>query len=250
MNTETLVQLEAQLELQKKLMAERLDRRTRYIATRSHFPTKTAREVFEAVCAGAPWVKQYPKSNGVYNPRFMPDWARNGHYRFVENTDAGGLRWVGWADEIAPGRAIDHNGWFTDPRGEFSDEILRGAVWQLPARNGRAQYVHGYVDPHNDGAALVCFDIDEGDRGVCEYGKEDAAITAAYCADRVAELTAESEREYRLKEDAAQRAEELRGEAAELRESLCAEIKEQRARIAKLLDEARDVLDNPYQLLG
>src|SRR5690554_4252161 len=76
--------------------------------------------------------------------------------RWCEDTAAAGLRFVGFADELVQFGAIDHKGWYTDPDG--FGEVYRGAVWQLPARNGQCLYVAGFVDPCNEGAALIDFD--------------------------------------------------------------------------------------------
>jgi hypothetical protein len=85
--------------------------------------------------------------------------------------------------------------------------LMRGAVYQMPARKGRARYVpayregatgrHGWQDmagPH--GAFLALDDIREGD--ACEYPKEHygAHRDAAFTADSMAENAAESAREY------------------------------------------------------
>lgn len=124
--------------------------------------------------------------------------------RWVENAAETGLRFVGFADEVDKSNyayryGIDHKGWFTDDEGD-NGETLRGAVLQLPARNGRPQYLAAYADPNNDGA----FRVDLG-RGVivgelggsAEGASYDAtAREAARAADSFAEQAAESERGY------------------------------------------------------
>ena len=145
-----------------------------------------------------------------YNPK-----STRGNYRWIENAGRG-LRLVGFADEIY--RGIDHKGWYT--REDDMDETLRGIVYQLPARHGVEQYVHGYADPCNEGAAYLCFDLDDD--------KEQAARNA----DRVAEIFAEEQRDYNAAWDAGNRATELEREAAEQRAhilSLREEIKDARA---------------------
>lgn len=113
--------------------------------------------------------------------------------RWCEDTEDAGLRFVGFADELAP--RIKHKGWYTDPEG--FGEVYRGAVWQLPARNGECLYVAGFADPNNDGAALIDFEpfYDE--------------IEAAYRADETARIHAGHEREYQEKWQAAQRVRDL-----------------------------------------
>lgn len=99
--------------------------------------------------------------------------------RWIENVTSG-LRFKGYSDEVAT--RLRHKGWFTDNDG--MGEVLRGAVWQLPARDGQAQYVYGYADPCNHNCAYIVFNP-----VTCE-------IDAAYAGDRMAELAAEKEREY------------------------------------------------------
>lgn len=99
--------------------------------------------------------------------------------RWVENAGEG-LRFTGYCDQL--NRFIQHKGYYCD---EFGDSILRGVVYQLPARKGKTQYIAGYSDPDNEGAALLNFnDIydDEND--------------AARSADQFAEREAENQREY------------------------------------------------------
>ncbi len=99
--------------------------------------------------------------------------------RWIENASQG-LRFTGYCDKI--NRFIDHTGWFTN---EFQEEKLRGVVYQLPARKGKAQFIAGYTDPCNDDCARIDFNN--------IYDDENEAARAA---DRIAEKTAESEREY------------------------------------------------------
>ena len=101
--------------------------------------------------------------------------------RWIENI-ATGLRFVGFADEIAT--RISHRGWYTDNDFCNSDNVLRGAVYQLPAKDGKERFVAGYADPWNDNAARVEFDIISD------------KLDAAYRADHIAQQEAESAREY------------------------------------------------------
>lgn len=137
---------------------------------------------------------------------------------WIENTKSAGLRFVAYADELTN---IRHKGWFTNPN--FFDEVLRGAVWQLPARNGAARFVAGYVDPNNEGAAFVDLnDIHEA-RG---DNTEDAKRGAAYAADSLAERVAEREREYNEQWQAGARWADLGERLAELRRETLAFIAE------------------------
>src|SRR5690606_18409162 len=78
-------------------------------------------------------------------------------------------------------------------------DVYRGAVWQLPARNGQCLYVAGFADPCNKGAALIDFDPIYGTPG------DGSETEAAYRADEIARIHAEREREYQEKWQAAQR---------------------------------------------
>lgn len=109
--------------------------------------------------------------------------------QWVEEPGAIGLRFVGFADHIA---RINHKGWFTDE--DQMGGTLRGAVYQLPARNGRPRFMAGYQNSEDgtDGAALALREVFIGE----DSEDEDAKRDAAYRADRLAEIVAESERDY------------------------------------------------------
>lgn len=115
--------------------------------------------------------------------------------RWVEDLKAAGLRFVGYADELA---ALRHTGWYTEDGG-MSGESLRGVVLQLPGKGRRARYVAAYADPCNDGAYRVDVSrraLFEGEEGA-EGARYDAgARDAAMAADAFAEVNAERERDY------------------------------------------------------
>ena len=215
-----------------------------YKATRSHMPYLKAEAVLSAVRAKSPLVTRYSKFKHIWNPVFTPTGSHR-KCRWVENTDDAGLRFVGFADELI---RLNQTGWYAD---QWQDETYRGAVWQIPARNGCAQYLAGYVDSMNENAALLDMDIIIGTRGFhSTYGDhDDALIDAARDADSFAEHMAEESREFYLKDMAEQRAEELREEAKDLRSDLCDTITEQREKISALLSKAQNVLDEPWQLV-
>lgn len=123
--------------------------------------------------------------------------------RWFEGTADAGLRFIGWSDELPGGP--EHSGWFMR-EDDWDSETLRGGVWQLPGRKGRARLVYGYAvfesggrREMNPGSAAICVsDIleTEGPED-SEYIREsDAARDAARYADRVAELQAEESRDY------------------------------------------------------
>src|SRR5262245_61718619 len=101
-------------------------------------------------------------------------------YRWIENI---GTAWrkIGFADDLA--HSIQHTGWFTDDT--FQDETFRGIVYRLPSHNGKPVYFVGYADPWNDDAA----------RGEIRTDLDDNT-DAAHAADHVAEICAETAREY------------------------------------------------------
>ncbi len=126
--------------------------------------------------------------------------------RWIDNLESAGLRFVGFADKILD---LRHSGYFTNCHGD--GDVLRGAVYQLPARKGRVRYVPAYREgsqergrnwqdtagPH--GALLALGDIRLGDipapncfESCDESAKRDAAMTG----DSMAENAAESAREY------------------------------------------------------
>ncbi len=171
--------------------------------------------------------------------------------RWIEAPDLAGLRFVGFADEIAKRhgwtRTIDHKGWFADA---FQDSVMRGCVYQLPAdREGRPRYVPAYREggegrrgwsdqSGQDGAAVVFLaDIELGERGG-EEGEEAGGIDpglwqAAKIADSLAERAAEESREWAEASQAGFQYAEKLEEAAEERRAflaLRAEIKGEAAR--------------------
>lgn len=159
---------------------------------------------------GSAHVGQFaPVAHGAYNP------ATSDGYRWVESADDAGLRFVGFADELC--RSIDHKGWFTD---EFQDGTLRGVVYQLPARKGRALYVGGYADAWNKGAALLDFSrVEYGEIGGAEWADDgDAQKEAARIGDGMAETAAEDEREYQQAWQAGNEYADLGEEARSLRQ--------------------------------
>lgn len=126
-----------------------------------------------------------------YNPAFHPEHDKRATYRWIENV-SDGLREVGKASDIV---RLNHTAWFTD---NYQDETIYGIVYQLPARNGKPQYVPAVNDACNENCALVDFSsvTDE---------KEDAARWA----DSMAEYQAEASREDQAQEDAKQRLEDI-----------------------------------------
>ena len=152
--------------------------------------------------------------------------------RWAEDPSAAGLRFVGFADDIA-GRAIEHRGWYTDCDG--CGEVLRGAVYQLPGRKGRTRYLaayregsegkRGWTDMGYDGAAAIaCREVFEAERGDSDAyyhyrggDASEAAREAARRADSIAETVARDQREYNEAWQAARRWSDLADAIAEIR---------------------------------
>lgn len=165
---------------------------------------------------GASW----PWKRGAHNVTRQPDRPR---YAWVENTESAGLRFVDYCDQIAR-RSINHKGWFTTPDGMYFDDVYRGAVWQLPGRNGVARFVAGYVDPANKGAAFICLDIISDGRD-----HDSAKLSAALQADSIAEHDAEKERDYQEQWQAGFRWAELANDIAARRRALLDLLSEMKA---------------------
>lgn len=130
------------------------------------------------------------------------------HCRWIENPDAAGLRFEGYADDWS---CVDHNGWYCD---SFQDSIMRGVVYRLPSKGGVERFAYGYADPWQDGPAFLCFDL------------ADDSDTAARWADGFAEKAAEKERDYQEAADAGSRFNEAADEIAELRDETRTLIRE------------------------
>lgn len=139
--------------------------------------------------------------------------------RWIENTEAAGLRFVGWADDVG---GLRHTGWHCDDEGH---ETLRGGVWQMPGKAGAARLLYGYAEfggrgEMNPGSAALCVSdvVTVPMRG--EFGNLDeteGARDAARWADGLAESTADDRRDYNAAYQAGRKAAELDGEALELR---------------------------------
>lgn len=141
-------------------------------------------------------------------------------YRWTENPEAAGLRLVGRVEADCGGRngiwdKRESSGWYAD---EYQDGLCFGLVYQLPGRKGESRFVAGYAFSESDG---VCIDLSrvytepaawfepvhKSATGFTMGGywtwqdnprEMDAARDAAFSADSMARIAAESEREYRI----------------------------------------------------
>lgn len=114
--------------------------------------------------------------------------------RWIEKPSSVGFRFVGFADEVS--RGIDHTGWFTESDGYW--EVYRGAVYQLPARNGKPRYYAAYREGYDGkcGWGDSAYGSDYGAAGIDFSEIHDCPMEAARAADGLAETLAEKEREY------------------------------------------------------
>lgn len=191
---------------------------------------------------------RYPASYD-WNPAFSAYGSKA--MRWIEKPAACGLRFVGYAHKIAD---LRHTGWYVD---NDQHETVRGVVFQLPGRNGKPLFVAGYEDWNNgsaDNGGPVCLDFGDliegegveyvkprdGWSGYWTYefnpAEHDGARDAASRADRIAELMAESERDYQAAWQAGNRYAELGAEIESDRATVKALLAERRtARAAKLM---------------
>ncbi|WP_315764489.1 hypothetical protein [Bradyrhizobium sp. SZCCHNR2009] len=137
--------------------------------------------------------------------------------RWIERPADYGLRFVGNADDIAP-RTVRHTGWYCSDD-NWTGEKARGCVWQLPARNGRPQFVAALSTTDNDEGVIVAFDI------------TDDEATAAIWADGLAENYADNSRDYQRVYSARVRYDELADDISALRKDCLALIRELKPRL-------------------
>lgn len=152
--------------------------------------------------------------------------------RWVEDTRAAGLRFVGWSDELG---AASHSGWFTD---EFEERRLRGGVWQTPGSKGVSRLLYGYAEfegrdvETNPGSACLCVsdvvrqpmrDETDGDLSGSEGARD-----AARWGDSMAESVAEDERDYQETYRRGEAAAEAHDAAIEARRELLPLLAEMR----------------------
>lgn len=152
----------------------------------------------------------------IYNPEWTPDGTRE-RYRWIENASRG-LRIVGPAHEVAD--RLASRGWYMDPTGDYGrdgTDLAVGYVLQLPSREGLPLYVPAILDDVNPDCYVVDF-----------HNMHDDKVECARDADRMAELYAEREREYRIAQGAEDRIAESReaiGAARRAHTALAAEIR-------------------------
>lgn len=191
--------------------------------------------------ASSPWAKH------AGNPAMS-----KGRAMWIEKPSSMGLRFVGYADEFAK---LDYTGWFTN---DFGDAI-RGVVYQLPGRDGKARFVAAHDNADNgradsDGPAYVDFSQiiesdfeDEMCRALASMGRsywtperlkpgywaeaahESARKEAARAADEFTRVQAERERAYNTAWEAGSQWADAGAEIAEIRESIKADLATRKA---------------------
>lgn len=158
--------------------------------------------------------------------------------RWSDEPEAMGLRFVGWSDELAE-RGVTHSGWFLDA--EMQDEVARGCVYATPSRRGVPTYIEAVRIGSTDrqgrnwtdqvaGALLFPKASHKGTPGGYNHDASDdvGARSAAYGADREAQIYGEAESDYQARYRDGQRLAESLERAAELRASARASLAEVR----------------------
>ncbi len=190
-------------------------------------------------------VNPYPYDGKVYAAvcwQAQDDDARRRGERlgYVQSIEGAGLRYVGRVS-IEGRRGVfderESEGWITDPYGDvFKDGtgLCWGVVYQLPARDGKARFVAGYIfGGCSDDTPTVDFAtiFEEDARGGYNLTPQDfdAACDAARAADHMAQREAEKAREYQSAYGAGSRYADLGAEIAESRKAALAILKERRA---------------------
>lgn len=190
--------------------------------------------------------------------------ARDGA-RWVERPQDAGLRFVGWSDELQRHTAYSRNlnqGWYS--RDADDGEVYRGAVWQLPARNGRPIYVVGYREGEargrydwrdtatgqDTGAGLL--NLGSLIYGDDARGEEPDHRDAAIMADGFAERHAETSREYFEAWQAGSQWQSLGETVAQYRTQALAILKDRRGAVgsATLCGVIRDKVESLVEMIA
>ncbi len=176
---------------------------------------------------------RYPMHNQGYgNPAFTIRSFEN--VRWIENPRAAGLRFVGYADELA---GLRYTGHYSD---DSQSETIRGVVFQIAGKDGKARFVPGYDNAINgkadsNGPCAVCFEeVFEGEGDVrADSDHYGAHRDCARRADQLAEWLAEDERDYQEAASAGLRYHELADDIASTRKEALALLAERRAAMAQ-----------------
>lgn len=201
----------------------------RYFRNVRHMPATAALEAAKALPAA------YVKGREYYGPTGGAGAPDGDGLRWIESTDACGLRFIGDAADLC-GRYYGSlpTGYYTDAEAEYS--TLRAGVWQLPGKGRHARLVAGYREfdgksETNPGSARIdCRTIWRAEMD--SYGDlagHDETREAARAADGIAESAAETERDYQIAYAAGRAAAELDAELIAARQSALPLIRELKA---------------------
>lgn len=199
-----------------------------------HYRRARAMPAVKALEAAKALPAVYVKGCGYYGPSapWGAPYVESGDtLRYVSDTRAAGLRFVGYADDLA---GLRHTGWHCDDEGR---NTLRAAVWQLPGKGRHARLVYGYQEwegrgEMNEGSATLCVsDIRRVDMAGAfgNLDEMDDTRDAARSADSMAESDAEKRRDYDSAYQAGRRVAEIDAEMIDARKALLPLLAELRA---------------------
>jgi len=120
----------------------------------------------------------------------------------------------GWRDRGNADSILNlrYSAWYAD---EDGDETYTPHVWQIPARNGKSQFVAGYTEgegPSRENVSGYCVLVLDGGKLALYDTQEEAAREA----DHLAERNAERQREYDVRWHEAQEHDEARNDARQV----------------------------------
>jgi hypothetical protein len=197
------------------------------------------------------WKEVRPRQYGlnIGPDRSSPDWRSIKECKYLHvKCDAKGyfestlrLRRLGWCDEVD--RCIEHRGWYTTSGDNWSGEVMRGVVYQLPARNGQELFLAGYVDGVGDTYAVIDVDPTDDKIEASRWADDMARVAGEACVEDDERFQAQQDKE-REKDEAEERMDELRSELADVLRLIRllrnqAGAGAERARAKLLADEAR-----------
>lgn len=161
---------------------------------------------------------------------------------FVHSLDGAGMRLVGRVAVECDGRRgiwddSGKTGWLTDPYGDVDTGHCWGEVYQLPARDGKARFVAGYVmGGCSDDLPTVDLGTIYESADATEAREESAAQDAARAADHMAQRAAEKERDYQTAWQAGSYYSDTLEELATLRKSVLATLRDIKGACTRLSD--------------
>jgi hypothetical protein len=140
------------------------------------------------------FARRWGRIRTSFDPRRL-DYATAWHTpdqsgRFFDSKRDVPMRLVGFSDDIVK---LRHKGWFTGS--EFFQDKMRGAVFQMPGRNGMSRFVAAYHESATGGFLIdlsTVYESDDSERADEHQGARDAA----HAGNGMAERAAEAEREY------------------------------------------------------